>query len=65
MQAEINRLYVAAKDGTIVPVSVTVPRRQLIDFHSELFPPVPSPGPLEHLEEPMRDVACAPSRYVL
>lgn len=63
MQAEINRLYVTAKDGTIVPVSITVPRRQLIDFHSELFPPVPSSGPYEVLYA-MRDVACAPSRYV-
>ena len=45
MQAEINRLYLSAKDGTVVPVSITVPRRQLIDFHPELYPSVPSTGP--------------------
>ena len=40
MQTEINRLYISTKDGSIIPISVAVPRRQYIGFHSDLFPPV-------------------------
>jgi coronin-7 len=42
MRGEIAKLYVPSPPGAggdaIVPVSVVVPRRQYIDFHSDLFP---------------------------
>ncbi|BGP70329.1 hypothetical protein NBRC10513v2_003688 [Rhodotorula toruloides] len=45
MKAEINRLVVLAGGGNDaivpIPVTVTVPvRRQYLDFHSDLYPPV-------------------------
>lgn len=39
MKAEINRLIVLTTDA-VVPIPVEVPRRQYIDFHTDLFPPV-------------------------
>ncbi|GAA5897539.1 hypothetical protein JCM6882_003511 [Rhodosporidiobolus microsporus] len=39
--AEINRLLVISpSDGAVVPVEVKVPRRQYVDFHADLYPPV-------------------------
>jgi hypothetical protein len=38
MQTEINRLYVSTKEGNVIPLSVSVPRRQYLDFHSDLYP---------------------------
>ncbi|KAI8800358.1 hypothetical protein BJ742DRAFT_73314 [Cladochytrium replicatum] len=38
MAGEVARVMVTASDGHILPVSVTVPRRTYIDFHSDLFP---------------------------
>ncbi|GAA5824139.1 hypothetical protein JCM11251_001537 [Rhodosporidiobolus azoricus] len=39
--AEINRLLVfSPSDNAVVPVEVKVPRRQYVDFHSDLYPPV-------------------------
>lgn len=42
MEAEINRLVVLGGGGAdaVLPVSVHVPRRQYLDFHSDLYPPV-------------------------
>ena len=47
MHAEIDRLYIAAEDvagsrtePVVVPVPVNVPRRQYVDFHQDLFPPL-------------------------
>lgn len=37
LKAEINRVLVLSPDA-VVPVSITVPRRQLLDFHKDLFP---------------------------
>ncbi|ODN89162.1 actin cross-linking [Cryptococcus wingfieldii CBS 7118] len=44
MQAEIARVLVKGedKDGVVLlPVGVRVPRRQLIDFHQDLYPDIP------------------------
>ncbi|PWN30480.1 DUF1900-domain-containing protein [Jaminaea rosea] len=39
MSAEIDRLYVASASGSeVVPISIEIPQRQLIDYHSHLFP---------------------------
>ncbi|GAA5960040.1 hypothetical protein JCM3765_006144 [Sporobolomyces pararoseus] len=43
MKAEINRLVVLTQDA-VVPVPINVPRRQYIDFHSDLYPEVSSRG---------------------
>lgn len=43
MKAEINRVMLLTTDA-VVPVPIEVPRRQYIDFHSDLFPPVPARG---------------------
>jgi hypothetical protein len=43
MQAEIGRILVPVvdKDGdTILPLGIKVPRRQLIDFHEDLYPDI-------------------------
>lgn len=40
MNTEINRLVLSSKDGIVYDAPVTVPRRQTLDFHPELFPPV-------------------------
>ncbi|TKA54281.1 hypothetical protein B0A53_03373 [Rhodotorula sp. CCFEE 5036] len=42
MMAEINRLVVLGGGGAdaVFPVSITVPRRQYLDFHADLYPPV-------------------------
>lgn len=40
MKTEINRLVFSSKESLIYNASVTVPRRQMLDFHTELFPPV-------------------------
>lgn len=42
MKAEINRLVVLGGGGAdaVLPVSITVPRRQYLDFHADLYPPV-------------------------
>ncbi|KAL8287521.1 hypothetical protein RQP46_003379 [Phenoliferia psychrophenolica] len=39
MKAEINRLVVLTTDA-VVPIPIEVPRRQYVDFHQDLFPPV-------------------------
>ncbi|KAJ3118881.1 Coronin-7 [Nowakowskiella sp. JEL0407] len=39
MQGEVARIMLPSSDGTsIMPVSVTVPRRSYIDFHADIFP---------------------------
>lgn len=38
MKTEINRIYVSSKEGVVVPVPLSVPRRQYLDFHSDLYP---------------------------
>lgn len=41
MKAEISRILapIVDKDGdSLLPVSIKVPRRQLIDFHEDLYP---------------------------
>lgn len=43
MKAEINRIVVLTNDA-VVPVPISVPRRQYIDFHQDLFPEVPNRG---------------------
>jgi coronin-7 len=45
MKAEINRLVVLTNDA-VVPVPINVPRRQYIDFHSDLYPVVSNRGKL-------------------
>ncbi|BGP31897.1 hypothetical protein JCM10296v2_003676 [Rhodotorula toruloides] len=49
MKAEVNRLVVLAGGGNdaVVPVSVTVPRRQYLDFHSDLYPLVSARVPAQ------------------
>ena len=44
MQTEINRVLAASKDGSIVPISISVPRRQHLDSHGDLFPAVRATG---------------------
>ncbi|KAJ8295074.1 Endoplasmic reticulum vesicle protein 25 [Rhodotorula toruloides] len=53
MKAEINRLVVLAGGGNdaVVPVSITVPRRQYLDFHSDLYPPVSARVPAQAGQE--------------
>ncbi|WVQ71408.1 hypothetical protein IAR50_000944 [Cryptococcus sp. DSM 104548] len=54
MQAEIARVLVSAvdKDGDVLlPVSIKVPRRQLIDFHEDLYPDLPGSIPEQSSEE--------------
>lgn len=46
MKAEINRLILLTGDG-VIEAPVEVPRRQYIDFHSDLYPAVASKG--EHV----------------
>ncbi|GAA5918149.1 hypothetical protein JCM1841_005275 [Sporobolomyces salmonicolor] len=46
MKAEINRLVVLSNE-VVVPVPINVPRRQYIDFHSDLFPPTSSRAPAQ------------------
>jgi hypothetical protein len=43
MQAEIERVLVPVvdKDGdAILPLAIKVPRRQLIDYHEDLYPDI-------------------------
>ncbi|GAA5861637.1 hypothetical protein JCM3774_002654 [Rhodotorula dairenensis] len=49
MKAEINRLVVLGGGGAeaVFPVSVTVPRRQYLDFHADLYPPVSARQPAQ------------------
>ncbi|GEM07388.1 coronin 7 [Rhodotorula toruloides] len=49
MKAEINRLVILAGGGNdaAVPVSITVPRRQYLDFHADLYPPVSARVPAQ------------------
>ncbi|PWN51165.1 DUF1900-domain-containing protein [Violaceomyces palustris] len=47
MQGEIDRLYLATNEDSIVPVSITIPRRQYIDFHQDLYPPTSSQIPAQ------------------
>jgi coronin-7 len=44
MKAEINRVIILSKDDIVVPVAMEIPRRQYIDFHAELYPPVADIG---------------------
>ncbi|KAK4705031.1 coronin-7, partial [Phenoliferia sp. Uapishka_3] len=46
MKAEINRLIVLTTDA-VVPIPIEVPRRQYVDFHQDLFPPVRSREPAQ------------------
>ncbi|GAA5860495.1 hypothetical protein JCM1840_000276 [Sporobolomyces johnsonii] len=46
MKAEINRLVVLSNE-VVVSVPINVPRRQYIDFHSDLFPPTSSRAPAQ------------------
>ncbi|GAA5911257.1 uncharacterized protein JCM6883_001960 [Sporobolomyces salmoneus] len=50
MKAEINRLVVLTQDA-VVPVPVNVPRRQYIDFHSDLYPEVSTRVPAQTAKE--------------
>lgn len=43
MKAEVNRVMVLTSEA-VVPLPIEVPRRQYIDFHADLFPPVPMRG---------------------
>jgi coronin-7 len=43
MKAEINRVLVLTNDA-VIPIPIQVPRRQYIDFHADLFPPVAARG---------------------
>lgn len=57
MKAEINRLIVLTQDA-VVPVPINVPRRQYIDFHSDLYPEISTRGKRNKLSEhsdPCRD----------
>lgn len=49
MKAEINRLVVLGGGGAdaVLPVSITVPRRQYLDFHADLYPPVAARTPAQ------------------
>lgn len=39
MRAEINRLYIlTGNTAEVAPISIEIPQRQLIDYHSHLFP---------------------------
>ncbi|SCV74346.1 BQ2448_6778 [Microbotryum intermedium] len=46
MKAEINRLVILSNDA-VLPVPIEVPRRQYIDFHQDLFPPVAARVPAQ------------------
>ncbi|GAA5883524.1 hypothetical protein JCM16303_005463 [Sporobolomyces ruberrimus] len=50
MKAEINRIVVLTNDA-VVPVPISVPRRQYIDFHQDLFPEVPNRVPAQSAKE--------------
>ncbi|KAK0556504.1 hypothetical protein OC846_001071 [Tilletia horrida] len=55
MKGEIDRLYInTSTNDAVVPVSVTIPRRQYLDFHEDLFPhtfaPFPALGAKEWLD---------------
>lgn len=75
MSGEIGRLYVASTDA-IVPVTITIPRRQYIDFHADLYPDTSSrvaaqdgaswlAGQDAQVEKISQDPANAESRAVL
>ncbi|SCZ98655.1 BZ3500_MvSof-1268-A1-R1_Chr3-1g05529 [Microbotryum saponariae] len=46
MKAEINHLVILSNDA-VLPVPIEVPRRQYIDFHQDLFPPVAARVPAQ------------------
>lgn len=57
MQAEIGRVLVPAvdKDGdAILPLAIKVPRRQLIDFHEDLYPDIVGSSMCIFLHDSMR-----------
>ncbi|KNC99952.1 uncharacterized protein SPPG_05325 [Spizellomyces punctatus DAOM BR117] len=46
MECEVNRILTLASDGSaIIPISVTVPRKSHIEFHSDIFPDTKSTSP--------------------
>ncbi|GAA5989689.1 hypothetical protein JCM10908_000589 [Rhodotorula pacifica] len=49
MKAEINRLVILAGGGAdaVLPVLISVPRRQYLDFHADLYPPVSARTPAQ------------------
>ncbi|GJN89289.1 hypothetical protein Rhopal_002269-T1 [Rhodotorula paludigena] len=49
MKTEVGRLVVLGAGGAdaVVPVQVTVPRRQYLDFHADLYPPVSARVPAQ------------------
>ncbi|GAA5842539.1 hypothetical protein JCM9279_003612 [Rhodotorula babjevae] len=51
MRAEIGRVAVLGAGGEVVPVRVDVPRRQYLDFHRELYPPVAAGVPAQTAAE--------------
>ncbi|BGP40025.1 hypothetical protein JCM10450v2_004005 [Rhodotorula kratochvilovae] len=51
MRAEIGRVHVLGAGGEVVPVRAEVPRRQYLDFHRELYPPVPAGVPAQTAAE--------------
>lgn len=52
MKAEINRVLVLTSDA-VVPVPINVPRRQYIDFHSDLFPAVTARSESRSFDDPL------------
>ncbi|GAA5898964.1 hypothetical protein JCM8208_005439 [Rhodotorula glutinis] len=51
MRAEIGRVVVLGAADEVVPVRVDVPRRQYLDFHRELYPPVAAGVPAQTAAE--------------
>lgn len=47
MKAEINRVVVLGSGDAVIPIPIEVPRRQYIDFHADLFPPVQTRQPAQ------------------
>ncbi|KAL9937528.1 hypothetical protein V8E36_003937 [Tilletia maclaganii] len=44
MKGEIGRLFInTPQNDSIIPVSITIPRRQYLDFHEDLYPPTHAP----------------------
>lgn len=52
LSCEVTRVLKLCDDG-VQPVSVTIPRRDKMRFHEELFPPAPGKVHLPFLVEPV------------
>ncbi|WWC69610.1 uncharacterized protein I206_103553 [Kwoniella pini CBS 10737] len=54
MKTEISKIFLFTKDkdgNCLIPISIRIPRKQLIDFHSDLFPDIIGTVPEQSAEQ--------------